>query len=204
MPAPRDQIVSARDSLAADVRASGTMNSCSAESEHVMAKAKEPVRRRTGRAGKADVDELVTAVLTASRALVGVSARSLAEVEDTVTITQFRTLVVLDNLGHINLLALAEELDVNSSTAMRMIDRLLVAGLVTRQENPDNRREVLLGLTADGARLVETVTRRRRSEIAKIVTAMPPERRTELVTALHSFADAASEPLARPPSTLGW
>jgi DNA-binding MarR family transcriptional regulator len=169
-----------------------------------MAKAKEPVRRRTSQAGKADVDELVTAVLTASRALVGVSARSLAEVEDTVTITQFRTLVVLDNLGHINLLALAEELDVNSSTAMRMIDRLLVAGLVTRQENPDNRREVLLGLTADGTRLVETVTRRRRAEIAKIVTAMPAERRAELVTALHSFADAASEPLARPPSTLGW
>jgi DNA-binding MarR family transcriptional regulator len=159
---------------------------------------------RSTRAGQADVDELVTAVLTASRALVGVSARSLAEVEDTVTITQFRTLVVLDNLGHINLLALAEELDVNSSTAMRMIDRLLVAGLVTRQENPDNRREVLLGLTEDGSKLVETVTRRRRAEIAKIVTAMPPERRTELVAALHAFADAASEPLARPPSTLGW
>jgi DNA-binding MarR family transcriptional regulator len=150
------------------------------------------------------VDELVTAVLTASRALVGVSARSLAEVEGTVTITQFRTLVVLDNLGHINLLALAEELDVNSSTAMRMIDRLLVAGLVTREENPSNRREVLLGLTGEGAMLVETVTRRRRAEIAKIVTAMPLDRRTELVDALHSFADAASEPLARQPSNLGW
>ena len=168
-----------------------------------MAKATRTVRRSTT-AGRSDVDELVTAVLTASRALVGVSARSLAEVEETVTITQFRTLVVLDNLGHINLLALAEELDVNSSTAMRMIDRLLVAGLVTREENPGNRREVLLGLTEEGARLVETVTRRRRAEIAKIVTAMPFERRTELVAALHAFADAASEPLARPPSTLGW
>src|SRR5665647_545120 len=39
-------------------------------------------------------DELVSALLTASRALVGVSARSLARVEDAVTITQFRTLVV--------------------------------------------------------------------------------------------------------------
>ena len=42
-----------------------------------------------------DADELVSALLTASRALVGVSARSLAHVEDAVTITQFRTLVVL-------------------------------------------------------------------------------------------------------------
>ena len=169
-----------------------------------MAKANDPARRRNSRTGQADVDDLVTAVLTASRALVGVSARSLAEVEGTVTITQFRTLVVLDNLGPINLNALADELDVNSSTAMRMIDRLLVAGLVTREENPDNRREVLLGLTAEGARLVQTVTRKRRAEIAQIVTAMPLERRTELVAALHAFADAASEPLARHPSTLGW
>ena len=150
------------------------------------------------------MDELVTAVLTASRALVGVSARSLAEVEETVTITQFRTLVVLDNLGPVNLLALAEELGVNPSTAMRMIDRLLVAGLATREENPDNRREVLLGLTDEGATLVERATRKRRAEIAKIVIAMPEERRAELIAALHAFADAANEPLARHPSTLGW
>jgi DNA-binding MarR family transcriptional regulator len=180
------------------------MNRDLQESEHVVPKRTGPGRGRSSRAGQADVDELVTAVLIASRALVGVSARSLAEVEEAVTVTQFRTLVVLDNLGHINLLALAEELDVNSSTAMRMIDRLLVAGLVTREENPVNRREVLLGLTAGGTKLVETVTRKRRAEIAKIVTAMPVERRTELVAALHAFAEAASEPLPRPPSTLGW
>ena len=36
------------------------------------------------------VDDFVTSLLTASRVLVGVSARSLAEVEDAVTLTQFR------------------------------------------------------------------------------------------------------------------
>lgn len=147
----------------------------------------------------------MTAVLTASRVLVAVSARSLAEVEDTVTITQFRTLVVLDNREGINLNGLADELDVNSSTALRMIDRLLAAGLVTRVENPENRREVILGLTPAGRELVDAVTRRRRREIAAIVKAIPAETRTELVTALHAFATAAGEP--PPPqqlSSLGW
>src|ERR1700749_2414830 len=88
--------------------------------------------------------ELVTAVLTASRVLVGVSARSLASVEDVVTVTQFRTLVVLDTHGQLNLNALAGLLDVTPSTALRMIDRLLVAGFVTRRDNPANRRKVLL------------------------------------------------------------
>lgn len=167
-----------------------------------MAHATRP--RQPGQASsEASVDDLVTALLTASRVLVGVSARSLAHVEHTVTVTQFRTLVVLDSHGEINLNRLAELLDVNSSTAMRMIDRLLVAGLVTRRDNPDNRREVLLGLSRSGQRIVRRVTARRRDEIARIVTAMPSKQRGTLIAALRSFADAAGEPEPEV-STLGW
>jgi DNA-binding MarR family transcriptional regulator len=148
---------------------------------------------------------VVTAILTASRVLVGVSARSLADVEDTVTLTQFRTLVVLDSHGVINLNRLADLLAVNSSTAMRMIDRLLVAELVTRQENPANRREVLLDLTDEGRRLVQQVSDSRRAEIARIVKAMPAGERSELVNALRAFADAAGEPeAAETLARLGW
>jgi len=148
----------------------------------------------------------VTALLTASRVLVGVSARSLSEVEGAVTVTQFRTLVVLDSQGETNLSGLAERLGVNSSTALRMIDRLLVAGLVTRRDNPETRREVLLGLSPAGRRVVRRVTRRRRAELARVVAAMPVERRAELIAALRAFAEAAGEPEPTPDevSTLAW
>lgn len=154
----------------------------------------------------ADAQDLVTAVLTASRVLLGVAVRSLAEVEDTVTIPQFRTLVVLDTHGQMNLNTLAGLLGVTPSTALRMIDRLLAADLVTRRDNPANRREVLLELTAAGALLVEQVTAKRRAEIAQIVTGMPAGQRSELITALRAFADAADEPDPRPDptATLGW
>ena len=152
------------------------------------------------------VDELVTAMLTASRVLVAVSARSLAEVEDRVTVTQFRTLVVLDTEGQINLNRLAELLGVTASTAMRMIDRLLAADLVTRRENPDNRREVLLGLTDGGRALVRRVTATRRAQISRIVTAVPVGQRAALVKALRAFADAAgeAEPDTDVSAPLGW
>lgn len=152
------------------------------------------------------IDELVTAVLTASRVLVGVSARSLAAVEGTVTLSQFRALVVLDNHEEINLNTLADLLAVTSSTAMRMIDRLLAAHVVTRRDNPGNRREVLLGLSDEGRRLVRVVTEKRRVEIARIVAEMPGARRTELVMALRAFAEAAHESDPRPATTaaLGW
>ena len=157
----------------------------------------KPASPRTAPDASVDTDDLVTALLTASRALVAVSARSIARVEDTVTLAQFRTLVVLDTAGEINLLRLAEELDVNSSTAMRMIDRLLAADLVTRRDNPRNRREVLLGLTAAGRRIVRQVTTRRRNEIARIARRMPADQLEVMTSALRAFAEAAGEPEPR-------
>lgn len=153
------------------------------------------------------IDVFVTALLSAARALVAVSVRSLAELDDSVTLPQFRTLVVLDSHGVTNLNQLARALDVNASSAVRMIDRLLAAGLVTRQENPENRRQVLLGVTPAGAEIVRRVTAKRRREITRIVAAMPAGLRDELVDALNMFAEATERvhlDLGDATSALGW
>ncbi|BBJ46050.1 hypothetical protein SSPO_087680 [Streptomyces antimycoticus] len=55
---------------------------------------------RPSPASESDAEAMVTALLTASRLLVAVSARSLAAVEDSLTLPQFRMLVVLDGRGH--------------------------------------------------------------------------------------------------------
>ncbi|TWE11439.1 MarR family winged helix-turn-helix transcriptional regulator [Rudaeicoccus suwonensis] len=143
-----------------------------------------------------DSDNLVTALLTASRVLVGVSARSLAEVAESLTMTQFRLLVVLTNEGTVRLNQLAGSLGVNASTALRTVDRLVAADLVSRTENPNDRREVQLAATDAGYRIVERATDLRRAEIARIVEAMPVSRRREIVKALLAFNDAADEPAA--------
>lgn len=150
------------------------------------------------------LNELANSILVASRVLVGIAARSLVDVESTVTATQFRTLVVLDTNDGINLNGLAELLGVNASTAMRMIDRLLVAGLVTRRDNPENRREVVLSLTAEGRRIVRKVARRRRREIKQIVEQMPATHRTNMIRALRAFSDAAGESDVAGSRSLGW
>ncbi len=125
-----------------------------------------------------------------------------------VTVPQFRTLVVLSTHGEINLNRLAEILDVNSSSAMRMVDRLLATNLVTRRENPDNRRHTLIGLSSEGIDVVRKVTIRRRREIKKLVSRMRGDHTSALVDALRAFADAAGEPTADDVedevSPLGW
>ncbi|MEU8585869.1 MarR family transcriptional regulator [Streptomyces sp. NPDC048664] len=156
-----------------------------------------------------DVDDVTKAVLTASRLLVAVSARSLAAVEERVTLAQFRMLVVLSTRGTTKLVELAELLQVAPSTAMRMVDRLIVAGLADRRPNPTSRRETLLALTGEGIRTVEDVTARRRAEIAAIVERLRPTQRLALVEALNAFNEAGGEPLAPGPDDpephpLGW
>ena len=45
------------------------------------------------------VDLITDALLTASRLLVAISARSIAQVDETITTAQFRTLVILSDKG---------------------------------------------------------------------------------------------------------
>ncbi|MFJ2441977.1 MarR family winged helix-turn-helix transcriptional regulator [Streptomyces sp. NPDC087658] len=155
-----------------------------------------------------DVDAVTHAVLTASRLLVAVSVRSLASVGQPVTLPQLRLLVVLATHGDAKLVAVAERLGVNPSTAMRMLDRLIGAGLATRRSNPDSRRETALRLTPAGRALVEQVTAARHREISAIVERMAPERRSALVSALTAFTEAGGEPSVpgdeAEPYPLGW
>ncbi|HEY7106098.1 MAG TPA: MarR family transcriptional regulator [Acidimicrobiia bacterium] len=140
-----------------------------------------------------EVDDVVDAVLRASRVLVSVAARSLAGVTDKVTLPQYRALVVLAGRGPQNAGALAEVLGVHTSTLTRLCDRLVAKGMITRNESPANRREVVLALTPRGRRLVKSVTVRRRAEIAEIVAEVPRPQRDAMVRALQAFGDAAGE-----------
>jgi DNA-binding MarR family transcriptional regulator len=149
---------------------------------------------RTTKTADDSLDAITDALLTASRLLVGISARSIAEVDDSITIPQFRTLVILSSRGSMNLATLAGVLDVQPSTVGRMVDRLVNADLVDRQQHPSSRRELMVKLTPRGQRLVRKVTARRRDELARVVDRMPLRERHGLVRALTAFTAAGGEP----------
>ena len=139
-----------------------------------------------------EIEEATEALLIASRALVAVAARSLADVD--VTLPQFRALVVLTRSEAATVGDLAEALAIHPSTATRLCDRLERKRLVKRHPGvaPD-RRETTVSLSAQGRRLVGRVTGRRRRELASIASAMAPEDRRDAISGLGSFARAAGE-----------
>ncbi len=136
---------------------------------------------------------LSDAVLTASRVLVAVAARSLAAHEGEISLQQYRALVVLASRGPQRPVDLAQALGVDPSTTTRLCDRLVDKRLISRRRQGDDRRAVRLDLAAAGRRLVDRVTAARRNEIEKILTRVPAQKRKDLVEAFVAFGDAAGE-----------
>lgn len=138
-------------------------------------------------------DSMVDAVLTASRVLVAVAARSLADAGEDVTLTQYRSLVVLASRGPKTVAELADLVAVTPPTASRLCDRLVKKGLIRRRAGRHDRRQVHIALTETGRELIDAVTVRRRREIADLLAAIPLETQRSVVAALTQLAQVAGE-----------
>jgi DNA-binding MarR family transcriptional regulator len=150
-----------------------------------------------------ELEELTDVVLVASRALIAVASRSIAAIDESVTLPQFRALVVLDCCGgSCRVGELASELRIQPSTATRLCDRLVRRGLVERHVDEANRREVTVTLSTAGKHLVDEATEVRRVEIGAILARIAPGERRTIVEALSAFRDAAGPDLA--PPTVPW
>ncbi|UCG39362.1 MAG: MarR family transcriptional regulator [bacterium] len=80
-------------------------------------------------------------------------------VDDTMDLTfnQYKTLLSLSDSGPCTLNSLSRDLDVATSSASQMVDRLVVMGLVERTPGDEDRRSVVLRTSAEGERLLEKV-----------------------------------------------
>jgi DNA-binding MarR family transcriptional regulator len=140
-----------------------------------------------------DDNEVIEAIIHASRAMVGIAVRSLTESGEAVTLPQYRTLVVLSDGGARRLADLANALGVSPSTATRMCDRLVRKGLITRTRDDLDRREVNLEVTTAGRTTVMEVINRRRAEVCALLTSIPLGTRRELVDSLRLLSAATGE-----------
>ena len=137
----------------------------------------------------AKCEDLVTVLLTASRALIALSAQSLVEVEDTLTLSEFRALVVLRSHGPMRVARLAQRLGFGAETTARVSARLVEVGFVSQADST-------LQLTDTGLGIVDAVTASRRAALTEVAARMSEGEQRQLVDALLVFAEAAGEPIA--------
>ncbi len=140
-----------------------------------------------------DDNEVIEAIIHASRAMVAIAIRSLTECGEAVTLPQYRTLVVLSDGGPRRLADLADALGVSPSTATRMCDRLVRKGLITRTRDELDRREVNLGVTDAGRTTVMEVINRRRADVCALLGSIPLGTRRDLVDSLRLLSAATGD-----------
>jgi DNA-binding MarR family transcriptional regulator len=138
-------------------------------------------------------DDMADALITVSRALLGIAVRSINAAPVEVTPVQHRLLVLLATGGDQTVGALAEQLEVNASNASRLCDRLQNLGLVGRDRSSRDGRAVDVSLTAAGRSLVETVRAHRRNEVKQVLARMSHADADVTIKVLNAFGEAAHE-----------
>jgi DNA-binding MarR family transcriptional regulator len=147
--------------------------------------------------------------LAINRELRGLAPDPWRELE--LTMPQLKVLLLLDALGPSRVGALAHELGVKLPTLTGILDRLVEAGLVRREEDPRDRRVVIAQLTPDGAALVERLQQASRVRLERVYARLDPTELRALARLLEAVLAAAraeraaarAEPGGRAPSGVG-
>src|SRR4051794_37873983 len=138
-------------------------------------------------------ESTLAALMRASTVITAIVVRSLNSVAPQVTVVQARALVIVWGLETANINAVADGLGANASNASRTCDRLVKAGLLTREQSDDDRRHVVLRLSPSGQALIDSVMQKRCAELARIASRLSPEQQAELRRGAEAFAAAADD-----------
>jgi DNA-binding MarR family transcriptional regulator len=139
------------------------------------------------------------ALLGLARTVVGVCT-SAADRLGRISVVQLRALTVLHDLGTATLGELARGMAVTVSTASRLVDRLVAAGLVVREPSPGSRRALALRIAPTGQDLLERYDGHRLEALRAVLARLPAAERAAVVAAFATFTRAARPPLTEAPS----
>ena len=131
-----------------------------------------------------------------TQALVGITAQSLDALDGAVTVSQFRLLRTLDELGRVPSSTLAAALRTAASSVTRLVDKLEAAGFVARGSDDASRSIVTVEVTDAGHAVVEHVLTRRHDLLRGVLDAMDPAERDHAAIAAARFAQLAGDAVA--------
>ncbi len=86
--------------------------------------------------------------------------------------------------------ALMDSMMITSGTVTNRIDQLEKAGLVSREANPEDRRSMIVALTAEGLRLIDEAVAALVENQHRILTPLSAEKRAALDALLSHFLAA--------------
>jgi len=104
------------------------------------------------------------------------------------TYNQYKTLLTIADRGECSLGDLGRELEVAMSSASQMVDRLVGQGLVHRQQDAENRRQVVIRLTPQGKAVIAELNAGILKRYEQVLARLPAAEQEELVCAFETIA----------------
>jgi DNA-binding MarR family transcriptional regulator len=98
-----------------------------------------------------------------------------------ITHSQWFVLTLIEHSKKTNIKEIAEALEMSSSAATQLVDVLVQAELVLRQEDPEDRRSVQLELSPKGKKHIAATKEKRISEMAEVFDTLTDSELKEFV-----------------------
>jgi len=106
------------------------------------------------------------------------------------SIKDYVVLRVLSMHKNLTMSELGERLSINLSTLTRIIDKLVSDGIVTRSNDPDDRRIVRIGLLPKAEKLLKILEKEQTKSIISFIKNLPRQDLRKIVGLLEALVDA--------------
>jgi MarR family transcriptional regulator for hemolysin len=103
------------------------------------------------------------------------------------TVPQFRTLAFVDRNKGASLSAVANHMGLTLPSTSRLVDGLIARGMITREDNPADRRRVKLDVTNHGLTILETSRRGTLTYLADKIASLSAEDREVIAKAMKAM-----------------
>lgn len=145
------------------------------------------------------VDEVIAVIGEALSEIKCIGSERMARTG--LSMSHWHVLLLLARHGEMSMSRLAEAQQISLSNATGLVDRLVERGLVERFGHPDDRRVVLIRVSADGRQLLEKVDLLREDLVRRIVGRLDVTQLERLRLALGDVRDAITVVMTEDPSS---
>jgi DNA-binding MarR family transcriptional regulator len=114
-----------------------------------------------------------------------------------ISMTQYGAMAFLWRNPGTTLSEVARELNVSLGSTSDMVDRLVEMGLVQRQTNPDNRRQVQLSLTDSAGARIREMKQERRRQFEQVRAKLNDEEWAGFIQGMATWADVLEQDMPR-------
>ncbi len=119
-----------------------------------------------------------------------------------ITMSQAKLLYLIGAAGELHMSEIVNRLGVSLSTVSGLVDRVVDHGLATRREDPADRRQVVVGLTRDGADFIDRFRELNARQMRELLQVLDETELEQVRGALAALDRAATRRNAlRPAST---